>query len=151
MFVRYETHIESPFEDALEVFASPAHSWVPDLTVDPGGGNVFVRSELGTAFVAKEVKMYAREAFVRPDRAVIPLRVVASGASGLFPELDADLELLPDGEDGCKLVLQGTYRLPLGHVGELLDRKLLHGLREASLKNFVQRVADILGGRPVPV
>ena len=151
MFVRYEKHIESPFEDAIEVFASPARVWVPDLAVDPAGGNTFVRSELGTAFVAKEVKMYAREAFVRSDRAVIPLRVVASGASGLFPELDADLELLADGEDGCRLVLQGSYRLPLGHVGELLDRKLLHGLREASLKNFVQRVADILEGRRVPV
>jgi len=144
MFVRYEEHIDRGFEDVLEEFVSPAHEWVPDLADDPTAGTSFVRSELGTGVVAKEVKMYVREAFVRPDRAVIPLRVVATGPAGLFPELDADLELVADGDDTCTLVLQGTYRIPFGHVGELLDRALLHGLREASLRNFIRDVAEIL-------
>lgn len=150
MFMRCETLIDQPFEDVIQTFTSPSHAWVPDLTADQDAGTSFVRSELGTAFIGKEVKIYTREAFVRPGRAVIPLRVVAAGPSGLFPELDADLELLADGQRS-RLVLQGTYRLPLGNLGELLDRKLLHGLRESSLKSFVERAAEALSPQATAV
>ncbi|MFP5353459.1 MAG: hypothetical protein ACLGIB_12960 [Actinomycetota bacterium] len=143
MFIRYERHIDTPFEQVLEAFASPSRVWVPELAHDSAAGTAYVLSELGVGPVAKEVKMHLSEAYVRPGRAVIPLRIVATGSEGLFPELDADLELLGDGE-GAKLVLQGTYRLPLGHLGDLLDRKVLHHLRERSLNNFMDQVATLL-------
>lgn len=150
MFVRYERCIDRPFEEILGTFASSAHEWIPDVSVDPVAGTSYHRSELGNAVVSKEVKMYTREAFVRPGRAVIPLRVIASGAAGLFPELDADLELIARPDATCSLVLQGTYRLPLGKFGEFLDRSLLHGLREATLENFLRSVAERLGREVVP-
>ncbi|MFP5351812.1 MAG: hypothetical protein ACLGIB_04530 [Actinomycetota bacterium] len=144
MFVRYEKLIDRPFEQLLEAFASPARLWVPQLVQDPTAGTSYVLSELGAGPLAKEVRMHLSDAYVRPGRAVMPMRVVATGPEGLFPELDADLELLETDGGRSKLVLQGTYRSPLGPVGTMLDRKVLYRLRERSLNNFVDQVATLL-------
>jgi hypothetical protein len=39
---------------------------------------------------------------------------------------------------------QGTYQPPLGPVGRVLDRALFGRFAEASVKDFVDRVIDIL-------
>jgi hypothetical protein len=74
----------------------------------------------------------------------MPLRVVATGPVGLFPQLDADLELLATGSSTATLRLTGSYRVPLGSAGRLLDRVLLHRVAEASLADFLEQVSQRL-------
>jgi hypothetical protein len=149
MFIRHDRRIERPFEELIDRFVSPAREWVPDLAVDPENGTQVVRSTLGTPNVTKQVEMRVREAFVHDGGAVIPIRLVATGPKGLFPQLDADLELVPDGPDASRLTLLGSYRLPLGPLGEVIDRSLLHSFREASIENFMDRVAAVLAAKSV--
>ena len=67
------------------------------------------------------------------------------GAGGrLFPVLDADLTLAPAGQNAASLRLDGTYRPPLGSLGAELDRLLLHRVAEATIHNFLERVAAAL-------
>ena len=68
-----------------------------------------------------------------------------AGAGGrLFPVLDADLTLAPAGQNAASLRLDGTYRPPLGSLGAELDRLLLYRVAEATIHNFLERVAAAL-------
>ena len=75
-------------------------------------------------------------------KTVIPLRWTATDAPGLFPSLDADLEVAPHGAGSTQLSISARYRPPLGPLGEVIDRAVLHRVAEATVKDFLDRVAD---------
>ena len=68
----------------------------------------------------------------------------------MFPVLDADLKLAPDGEGGTVLTMAGAYRPPLGPLGEALDRAILRRVAAATIRSFLARVAAQITGPPVP-
>jgi hypothetical protein len=73
---------------------------------------------------------------------VVTLRWEAAGASErLFPVLDADITLIPDGDDATLIGLQGVYGPPAGSVGEMLDRAILHRIAAATIRSFLNRLA----------
>lgn len=73
------------------------------------------------------------------------LRWEALGAAErLFPVLDADITLIPDGDDGTLIGLQGVYRPPAGPAGVILDRLFLHRLAAATIRSFLRRIAAAL-------
>ena len=63
---------------------------------------------------------------------------------GLFPALDADLELTALSEDATILRLAGAYRPPLGKAGAALDRAVLQRVAAARIRAFIRRVADAI-------
>ena len=71
----------------------------------------------------------------------VPMVWSATGTPGLFPRLEGDLVISSVGSDLTHLALRGSYRPPLGPVGRVLDRALLHRVAEASVKRFVDRLA----------
>src|SRR6266576_3170529 len=76
-------------------------------------------------------------------------RVGAIGLSRLFPVLDADVRLTPAGEHVTLLSMAGSYRPPLGSLGQALDRVILHRVATATIRGFVAQVAArIDGGQP---
>lgn len=81
----------------------------------------------------------------RADSAVLVLRweVIGPGG-GLFPALDADVMLAPAGEDATLLTVAGAYRPPLGIFGAALDRTILHRVAAATIRAFMNRVADAI-------
>jgi hypothetical protein len=79
-----------------------------------------------------------------------PVRWEATGAAGeLFPVLDADLVLTPDGDDRSRLRLIGSYRPPFGRVGEALDRAIMGRIAGATIRSLLERLALVLAD-PVP-
>jgi hypothetical protein len=48
------------------------------------------------------------------------------------------------GPDLTHVGLRGSYQPPLGRLGRLADRTLLHRAAESSIKGFVDRVAMAL-------
>jgi hypothetical protein len=80
----------------------------------------------------------------------IALRWEATGpASGLFPVLDADLTLASSGVHDCRLALSGTYRPPLGRLGEEIDRAVLGRVAAATIRALLGNVTGVLT-RPEP-
>jgi len=76
---------------------------------------------------------------------VLALRWEATGVGErLFPVLDADLTLMPDGNGATLIGLQGVYRPPAGSAGQLLDRVLLHRIAAATVRSFLNRIAVAL-------
>jgi hypothetical protein len=66
----------------------------------------------------------------------------ASGRVGVFPALDADLEVAELEDGRCQLAISARYEPPLGAVGRAIDRALLARVAEATLKDFLDRVRD---------
>jgi hypothetical protein len=75
----------------------------------------------------------------------LALRWEADGPSGrLFPVLDGDIILIPNGDDATLIGLEGVYRPPAGHAGEILDRTLLHRLAAATIRAFLSQIAEAI-------
>lgn len=98
-------------------------------------------ARVGTASVSKLVQVQAAQ-LAQSAGTGLAVRWHATGAgSSLFPALDADITLTPAGEQLTVLSLTGTYRPPLGPVGEALDRAILRRVAAATIRNFISRLA----------
>ena len=80
----------------------------------------------------------------------VGLRWEATGFAGdLFPVLDGDFILTPEGASAARLVLAGVYRPPLGWLGAKLDAAVLHKVADATFSALLRSVAETLAS-PVP-
>jgi hypothetical protein len=94
--------------------------------------------------VAREVAIEFGQPVRMAGKTVLPLRWTATGASGLFPSLEADLEVAPLAENHTQLAMSARYVPPLGPIGRMIDRAVLFRVAEATLKDFLDRVGDTL-------
>ena len=79
------------------------------------------------------------------DCARIGLKWVAIAAGGqLFTALDADLMLVPAGDQITALTLAGAYRPQPGLTCAGLDRAVMRGCAAAAIRSFLARVACAL-------
>lgn len=147
MFVGDEVRLEIGFARARERLARLSESGALFGPSEDAYGSSLTR--VGVAGLSKLVRVQARELSWTDTSAGLALRWEASGpGGGLFPVLDADLRLSPDG-DGSVLTLAGAYRPPLGPLGQALDRALLHRVATAAVRSFLARVAAQLTSYPV--
>src|SRR5205085_923193 len=74
-------------------------------------------------------------------KTILPMRWRPDGGrEGLFPLLDADLEISAMGPQITHLAVTARYEPPFGAIGRLIDRAVLHHIAEATLKDFLDRV-----------
>lgn len=104
---------------------------------------------VGVSGLSKLVRVQVRE-LARTDASTgLAIRWEATGPGGrLFPVLDADIRLAAAGDRVSLLTIAGSYRPPLGPLGEALDRAILHRVAAATLRNFLAQVAAQIGGQP---
>jgi len=145
MFVGDEVRLEVGFGLARERLTRLS----PDL-FGPSEDAYSGLARVGAAGVSKLVRVQVRELPWTDQVAGLALRWEATGpGGGLFPVLDADLRLAAGGE-GTVLTLAGVYRPPFGPLGQALDRAVLHRVADATVRNFLTRVAAQIAGEPVP-
>lgn len=70
-----------------------------------------------------------------------PLRWSADGAPWLFPHMEAELVLNEITPDLTHLTLRGSYRPPMEGFGAVMDRLAFHRVAEATVRNFLERLA----------
>jgi hypothetical protein len=121
----------------LEEWADTAYRSGEELRarVGPGGG------------IAKSVELQLGIAAVHRRGLVYPVRWTANGSGLIFPELRADLVLSQMGSVQTALTLDGTYDPPFGPVGRILDRAILGRVAEATVRNWVDRLAEAVSSR----
>ncbi len=59
-----------------------------------------------------------------------------------------DLTIAPAGA-GTVLTMAGSYRPPLGSLGEVLDRAILHRVATTTIRSFLAQVAAQLANQPI--
>lgn len=143
MFVYHFVQVNEPFArieprviDTIPGFAAwatEAYREGEDLRVKVGPG----------AHLAKEVLLHVIGDPVRgPKETWIPISWHATGLAVLFPRMEADIVVAAVGPELTQIALRGSYIVPMGAVGRVLDGVLLHRIAEASVKAFVDRIAD---------
>jgi hypothetical protein len=58
--------------------------------------------------------------------------------------LDADLEVAALAPGRTQLAMSARYDPPLGVVGKMIDRTILYRVAEATIKDFLDTLADAL-------
>jgi hypothetical protein len=159
MFARY--FIELPLEaDRVEAaLLRDAHAWIPGLARRANFHGDTLLAEVGfgdEVRIERQVRIELGTPMRMPGKTLIALRWSASGGSGLFPTLEADLEIAPLGRGRTQLAMSARYVPPLGAVGRAIDRVMLYRVAEATLKDFLDGVGGTLmhseasgGSRPV--
>ncbi|MGC8462292.1 MAG: hypothetical protein ACP5P9_01280 [Acidimicrobiales bacterium] len=94
--------------------------------------------------LAKAVRVTTGEPRSYGGSVVVPLQWEATGPAGLFPRLDADLELSTLGPSCCRLGLTGRYVVPFGSLGKAADRLMLHRIAEGTFRRFLTGLANRL-------
>lgn len=147
MFIHYSTHVAvglAEVEKRLDQVRGELQEWA-DLAYREGEE---LRSKVGPMpGLAKSVSLEIGLAEIHRSGLVYPIRWTAHGAGGLFPELNADLALSQMGPYMTSLSLDGTYEPPLGVVGRVADRMILGRLADATVRNWMDRLAEAVGTR----
>jgi hypothetical protein len=149
MFIRYYLDLALPFVDVERELLSDPGAWVPGLARDAEHQGEHLLAEVGFAVDAdrrldKQVEIVFGEPYRIAGKSVLPMQWRATGAESLFPSLEADLEVAALGANRTQLSMSARYRPPGGVVGRALDRALLHRVAEATAKDFLDRVGDVL-------
>jgi hypothetical protein len=95
----------------------------------------------------KEVEISFGEPYRSASATRLPMTWRATGAQRLFPLLEADLEVAGLGATRTQLSISARYRPPMGPLGRVLDRALLHRVAEAALKDFLDHVGAAIATR----
>jgi hypothetical protein len=154
MLVSDFLQVDRPFTAVRAEFGASGPEWLADSAIAAyaEGEQLCLRifSAIGPMTLSKRVWVELNVPDLRPDRVIQRLTWRASGASGLFPAMDAELEFSPMGEALTSVTFQGSYIPPLGAVGRGADRMLLHRLAETSVRALLRRVALRLEGERLP-
>lgn len=155
MFVRYYVELARPFEEVEGRLVDAPERWIPGLLreAEQRGGRLL--AEVGFPLgadrrLAKEVEITLGPPYRIPSKTLLPLSWQATGAQYLFPSMEADLEVAVLGPRRTQVSISARYKPPLGAVGRALDRTMLHRVAEATVKDFVDRVAETIEA-PMPL
>ena len=148
MFIRYYVELAHPMSELERALLQAPSSWLHNLaeSADERGQRLLI--EVGFPVdnyrIVKRVSMMMGEPVRSANRTWVPISWRATGPSGLFPILDGDLEIASLGATCTQLAFSARYRPPLGLVGRTVDRTLLSRVAEATIKDFVDRIAERL-------
>jgi len=148
MFVRYFVHLEGAFADANAALLDDPADWLPDLVRETDAEGVHLLTSVGFGLgvhLRKRVEVVVGEPLTVPGRTVLPLQWSTGAEHSPLPSMEGDLELAPFGPGITHLAMSGRYTPPFGQVGQALDRALLNRVAEATVRDFVRRVAERLG------
>lgn len=144
MFIRHNVHVEQPVEVCRRELMEPPERWVPDpMAGEPGERRFLVKVGVKSpaARIGKQVELTVGTPEVAGHWVAVPVAWHATGPSGLFPVLDGKLTLQPIGPHTSMLSVSGQYEPPLGALGREIDHALLHTVAEATVRDFLERVA----------
>jgi hypothetical protein len=150
MFVRHEMRLDVDFRAAQVRLANLPSSGSLLLAAQHayGEGTTGLArvGPLGSVRgMSKLVEVRFQDLVAREGSARLALRWEATGPGGaLFPALDADITLTPNGEQVTMLELAGVYRPPAGIAGAKLDQAVLRRVADATIRAFVGRVAEFI-------
>jgi hypothetical protein len=100
--------------------------------------------DLGLAKAAMSVPVRIELSDERAGEAV-PLTLAAREHTDWFPQFRGEVRSEAQGTLSSRLRLIGEYDVPLGAVGTIVNRRVLGGAAQRSLRAFVERLrADVL-------
>ncbi|GIU97127.1 MAG: hypothetical protein KatS3mg013_0930 [Actinomycetota bacterium] len=150
MFARYFVELPLAAPVVEELLLREPGAWLPLIAEEANGHGDRLLAEIGFGEAVRVRRRVAIElgAPVRmPSKTVVPLRWRPIGAGGLFPDLDADLEIAALGPQRAQVAISARYVPPFGAIGRAIDRVVMNRVAEATIKDFLDRVGDALAAQ----
>jgi hypothetical protein len=150
MLLRYFVVVARPIEEIETELVAGAQNWMPALAWKSNGQGLRLLSELGFEVGKRRIARRIEVELGAPRRltgvTLLPIRWKASSQAGLFPALEGNLEIAPIGKRTTQIGLSASYEPPLGLMGKIADRALMHRVAEITVKDFLDRIGDQLQG-----
>ena len=141
MLVYYYGHVNGTLEQvATAIIAAEGDVSVWARLAYRKGEELRTRIEPGPFLPAKDIEIVLGRPTARSGSVMIPMDWKGTGVGALFPVMNGDLVLQSLGQELVQVVFRGSYEPPLGAIGRLLDRAVLHRLAEASAKAFLDQL-----------
>lgn len=122
--------------------AKPSHPW--SIRLNGGGSELMARVgvKLAGIPVYKQVKLEIGSSpdLLHDGRVMLPVSWATAGGPPIFPKLAGTIHVEPAGQTETRVTLNATYDPPLGKLGALLDRALMHRLAMMTMVDFVDRI-----------
>lgn len=136
-----------PSEAVAAALASPSHEWSVGLDGDGKQLMAKVGVVMAGIPVYRHVRLQVGTApeLLREDRIMLPVRWETRGGPPIFPKMEGTLHVEPEGPQCTRITLNATYDPPLGRLGALIDRGLMHRLATMTMADFVTRLARAVG------
>jgi hypothetical protein len=146
LFAQHAVTLPYPSGRVAALVAAPSHPW--SIALDGDGRDLLARVgiRIGQVPIYKQVQLTVGEqrSAIPADRVMVPVSWEAVGGPPLFPSMEGTLHVKPAGVGATILTLNARYDPPLGTIGHLLDRALMHHLAQATIEDFVVRLATVL-------
>ena len=146
LFAQHSVTLAYPSDKVAALVAAPRHAW--SVGLDGGGGDLLAKVgiRIGPLPIYKRVRLTLGElpAAKPKDRIMLPVSWEAVGGPPLFPSMEGILHVFPEEAETTRLTLNASYDPPLGELGKLIDRAHLHRLAQATMKDFLERLATSL-------
>lgn len=144
MFASHQVELDESFARVRDGLRRGPAQWIPSLVEDRSGR---LTCTIGVSFgghLQRQALLEIGHMESGEGWAVVPVSWRAADADVLFPTFAGELQAtgLPQGR--CELALVGSYRPPMGAVGELVDRLVLHRVASLALATFLAHVAERL-------
>jgi hypothetical protein len=152
MFIKYFLDLEDPYERVEAALLSDPGTWIPGEARAADDAGEQLLSDVGFAVTnGHRLDKRVEISFGQPVRAFaqarLPMSWSATGPARLFPSFEADLEVAALGPARTQISISGRYRPPMGAMGRVFDRALLHRVAEATVKDFLDRVGEKVSAR----
>jgi hypothetical protein len=147
VFARYFIELPIDPKRVERALTEAPESWLRDVASEANHRGDTLLAEIGfgdRVRVARTVAIELGDPVHTAGKVVLPLRWTPTDAPGLFPALEADLEVAPLPPDRTQLAMSARYVPPLGPLGKAIDRAILYRVAEATLKDFLDRVGEAL-------
>jgi hypothetical protein len=144
MFVRCFIELAGSYPDVDAALTADGRTWLPALaaSAEEGGQRRMAEVGFGNAVrVGRRVLVTVGEPARMEFKTLLPISWRPAHAEALLPAMDAEIEVAPMGSERTQLAMTARYTPPFGLVGRVADRALLHRVAEATIKDFLERVA----------
>jgi hypothetical protein len=143
MLAQHVVTLPYPSELVAAVFADPEHRWTVGLDGDGREHLARVGVRIGRMPIYKHVRLILGSApiAIEADRLMLFVDWEATGGPPLFPRMQGTLHINPVEAGVTRLTLNASYDPPLGPLGDLIDRALMHRVAQATVEDLLERLA----------
>lgn len=142
MLAQHAVTIASRSDRVATILSAPGHHWTVGLDGDGREHLARVGIQIGRLPIYKHVQLEVGQSPTQQGESLLlPVSWKVVGGPALFPRMEGILHVQPADVNETLLTLSATYDPPLGKLGEMLDRALMHRVADATIRDFVERLA----------
>ncbi len=143
MFAQATSYVPYPSAAVVSSLIDSGGNWSVQLDGDGGKLLADVGVSIGRLPIYKHVRLrIGRVADAAGSaRLMLPVTWESVGGPPLFPRMEGTLHVEPNNQRSTRLTLNARYDPPMGALGQLVDRAMMHRLAQSTMDDFMARLA----------